>query len=338
MSKWRWPWSKPEARSVNYSDAVVDHILAQARGGYVAASSGSGARLAAGWIGRSLAGVRLEPVGTAAAFAPTDLLPLARDLILQGQSLWLLREGRWVQAHPQAEIMVAPGRPESWLYRLQIGDKTTLAPGSRVIHVRLAEHPAQPGQGLSPIDNDFGRFAAALESSLMGEAQTSTGYLLGLPQSQTEDFNAMVQKIKGLAGGLFAYERMDKTQPEMREKPIGQDVARLGFDPPTSLESLWAAATGMVMESCGVPAKLILGALEGTAAREALRRCRVTVLEPILQFVARELAKCGQPHQFKFSGEWSNDLGIRARSFAALVKGGMAIEKAAAISGVLNED
>ena len=222
MSKWRWPWGKPEARSVNYSDAVVDHILAQARGGYVAASNGSGARLAAGWIGRSLAGVRLDPVGTAAAFAPTDLLPLARDLILQGQALWLLREGRWIQAHPQAEILVSPGRQESWLYRVQIGDKSIPAPGSRVVHVRLAEHPAQPGQGVSPIDTDFGRFAAALESSLMGESQTSTGYLLGLPQSQDQDFDAMVQKIKSLAGVCSPMNEWTECNPRQGKSPSGK--------------------------------------------------------------------------------------------------------------------
>ena len=154
------------------------------------ARQGSGAQLAASWIGRALAGVELTPIRNAAAFDPCDLQPLARDLILSGQSFWLLKDGRWLHCHPQAEeIRVVPGRPESWLYRLSILDTSIGAPGSSELHVRWTESPVNPGQGISPLDSDFARFAAALERSLLGEVSGSSGYLLGLPQSQTDDFD-----------------------------------------------------------------------------------------------------------------------------------------------------
>ena len=70
-------------------------------------------------------------------------------------------------------------------------------------------------------------------------------------------------------------------------------MARIGIDPPQTLAALWTLATGMVVESCGVPQGLILGKLEGTASRESLRRARVTVLEPILKQISKELQKCG---------------------------------------------
>ena len=341
MSDWRWPWSKePEARAIDYSDAVVAHVLSVAQGNQVDARQGSGAQLAASWIGRALAGVELSPIRNAAAFDPTDLQPLARDLILSGQSLWLLRDRRWIQAHPQAEIRVFPGRPESWIYRLQIGDASVRAPGSRVLHIRWAESPANPGQGISPVDTNFGRFAAALERGLLGEAQSSSGYLLGLPRSQETDFTAMTQRIKKLAGGLFVYERADSSYLDagQKEKPLGQDGARIGIDPPASLSTLWSLATGMTLEACGVPQGLILGKLEGTASRESLRRARVLTLEPILKQVVKELAKCGQPHRFRFLGDLANDLTSRARAFASLTKSGMPLAEAAAVSGVLREE
>ena len=319
---------------------MVANLLAQAQGGTVDARTGSGAQLASGWIGRALAGVELIPIRSAAAFDPCDLRPLARDLILSGQSLWLLKDGRWLQCHPQAEeIRVVPGRPESWLYRLSLLDTSIRAPGSRVLHLRWTESPVNPGHGIAPVDTNFARFAAQLESGLLGEACGSSGYLLGLPQSQSGDFDALAERVKNLRGNLFAYEKSENRYPESgRETPLGKDVARIGIDPPQTLSTLWSLATGMTLEACGVPQGLILGKLEGTAAREALRRARVTTLEPVMKQISKELAKCGQPHRFKFTGDLANSLTDRARSFASLVKAGMPLDQAAATSGVLQEE
>ena len=337
----KWPWSKPEVRAIDYSAAVVNSILAQAQGGTVDARTGSGAQLAASWLGKALAGVELTPIRSAAAFDPTDLQPLARDLILSGQSLWLLKDGRWLHCHPQAEeIRVVPGRPESWLYRLSLLDTSVRVPGSRVLHVRWMESPGNPGQGIAPVDTNFARFAAALERGLLGEASGSSGYLLGLPRSQSDDFDALAERVKSLRGGLFAYEKTDSSYSESggREKALGSDVSRIGLNPPTSLVELWKVATGQTLEACGVPGSLILGTPEGMASREALRRCRVLTLEPILKILARELSKCGQPHKFRFGGDLANSLTDRARSFTSLVKGGMSLADASAASGILLEE
>ena len=338
----KWPWSKPETRSIDYSSAVVNSILSAAQGNQVDPRTGSGAQLAASWLGKALAGVELTPIRSAAAFDPTDLQPLARDLILSGQSLWLLKDGRWLHCHPQAEeIKVVPGRPEAWIYRLQVGDASIRAPGSRVLNVRWMESPVTSGQGIAPVDTIFARFAAALERGLLGEASGSSGYLLGLPRSQSDDFDALAERVKSLRGGLFAYEKTDSSYSESggREKALGSDVSRIGLNPPTSLVELWKVATGQTLEACGVPGSLILGTLEGAASREALRRCRVLTLEPIMKQVVKELSKCVQPHKFRFTGDLANDLTSRARAFASLVKGGgMALDQAAAVSGVLQEE
>ena len=74
------------------------------------------------------------------------------------------------------------------------------------------------------------------------------------------------------------------------------------------------------------------------AARESLRRLRVVTLQPLMVMITNELAKAGAPHSFKFSGDLSNDLSTRARSFNALVRGGMSIDAAVAATGLLLSD
>ena len=172
----------------------------------------------------------------------------------------------------------------------------------------------------------------------MGEVKGPNGYIAGIPQSAQGDFEAVSAKVKALQGGLFLYEKMQPTYQETgTPKPIGSDLSRIGFDPPQSLAGLWTAATMQTIEACGIPGGLILGKVEGTAAREALRRARVVTLEPVMRLIARELGKTRNPHSFKFSGDLANDLTSRARAFAAMVKAGMGLPEAAAASGILQE-
>ena len=140
-----------------------------------------------------------------------------------------------------------------------------------------------------------------------------------------------------MRGGTFIYERGDSNFSETGpEKAIGQDVTRLGLDPPVTLEKLWRAASEIVLESCGVPSSLIFSGGEGTASREALRRARAVTLEPVLRNVAAELAKTGNAHQWRFGGDLANSLADRARAFASLSKT-MSLADAAAASGILLE-
>ena len=80
---------------------------------------------------------------------------------------------------------------------------------------------------------------------------------------------------------------------------------------------------------------MILNRQEGMAGREALRRTRVTLLQPLMVMIVEELGKAGAPHSFKFTGDLSNDLSTRARSFSSLVRGGMAVDAAVAATGLL---
>ena len=148
----------------------------------------------------------------------------------------------------------------------------------------------------------------------------------------------MAGRIRKLRGEMFIYEKTGNNFSETGpEKGIGQDVKRLGFDPPKGLESLWRAANEQILESCGIPSSLIFKGGEGVGSREALRRCRTLTLEPILRNVASELAKTGNAHRWRFGGDLANSLSDKARAFSSLARGGMSLADAAAASGILQE-
>ena len=94
----KWPWSRPEVRSANYTDQVISQILSSASG----ASDGS-AHLAAVessariW-GSGLASATVKPDEPCAcqAITPTILDSIGRNLCRVGESLFMIdvRQGK----------------------------------------------------------------------------------------------------------------------------------------------------------------------------------------------------------------------------------------------------
>ena len=69
------------------------------------------------------------------------------------------------------------------------------------------------------------------------------------------------------------------------------------------------------------------------------RRFLHGTVQPVSGLVAVELTgKLEQEIKLSFDGLFASDLSGRARSFGSLVKGGMAIEKAAELAGLLESD
>ena len=62
-------------------------------------------------------------------------------------------------------------------------------------------------------------------------------------------------------------------------------------------------------------------------------------VEPLLELVAQEIAaKLDTRVSFDLSRLWAHDLAGRASSFKALVTGGMALDRAAALSGLVGAE
>ena len=91
-----------------------------------------------------------------------------------------------------------------------------------------------------------------------------------------------------------------------------------------------------MLNVCGVPVSLAMDA-DGTGQRESWRRFVMGSVEPVAGIVAEELArKLETPGlSFDFAGLWAHDLAGRAQAFKGLVAGGMGVEDAARISGIM---
>ena len=109
--------------------------------------------------------------------------------------------------------------------------------------------------------------------------------------------------------------------------------------PPQTLISLRNEAQASILAACGCPGSLLERA-DGTWAREEFRRFLHSTISPVARVVAGELAdKLDTPGlAFDFSALFASDLSGRARAFQSMVGGGMSIEKAASLAGLMVSD
>ena len=114
---------------------------------------------------------------------------------------------------------------------------------------------------------------------------------------------------------------------------------RLGANPPASLATLRTDAARAVLSACGVPVELVTPG-DGTSAREGLRRFLHLTVQPLAAIVASELrVKLDTPTlSLSFDKLFASDLSGRARAFQSMVGGGMSLDQAAALAGLLTEE
>ena len=94
-----------------------------------------------------------------------------------------------------------------------------------------------------------------------------------------------------------------------------------------------------ILAAAGCPSSLLLRA-DGTLAREEMRRFLHSTISPVARTIAGELAdKLDTPNlALDFSALFASDLSGRARAFGSMVLGGMAVERAAALAGLMVDD
>ena len=114
---------------------------------------------------------------------------------------------------------------------------------------------------------------------------------------------------------------------------------RLGANPPATLATLRRDAAQAVLSACDVPVELVTPG-DGTGQREAWRRFLHGTVSPLANLVVTELvAKLDTPSlTLSFDKLFASDLSGRARAFQSLVNGGMAVDQAAGLAGLLVDD
>ena len=93
-----------------------------------------------------------------------------------------------------------------------------------------------------------------------------------------------------------------------------------------------------MLAACGTPPALFDDS-DGTAQRESFRRYLTLTVMPIAKVLAHELStKLEAGIALNFDSLYAHDLQGRATSFKKLIEGGMSIEKAAGLSGLMISD
>ena len=340
----KWPWSRPEVRSANYTDQVISQILSSASG---ASDGGALAAIEASarWWGSGLASASVRPDNLSLrAITPSVLDAVGRALCRSGGALFVIdvRNGRLILT-PCAQWEVHGSEdPATWTYACSVSgpDVTRLVtlPGASVLHFKYAPHPSRPWAGRSPVALaiDTARAAGLLELATSEELNFTQSQML-TPRRAAGEYGVAetlnpdtIQKI------VSAFS--DHMNTGAFVIPADVQAQRLGPSPPDSFPLIRDRLENSMYSIHGIPPALIAAQGTGTAMREAFRLVLHSLLKPLGKIITEELREKLDPAaEMSFSDLRAGDITGTSRALGSLVKAGISPEKAAAIVG-LNDD
>ena len=347
----RWPRRRQPEQRAYLPAAALDAVLAA----YSSADRSSPAQAAAteavaGVVARAFAAAEVSgPAAQVAALDPHTLASMGRSLIRHGESIHLVEvsAAAGVTLTPASDAHITGGSdPAGWVYRLTLDGPsrtgTVVRTAPSVVHVALAADPARPWQGVAPLSaaRAAGRLHAATSAALADEASGPRGNLLPVPANpEADNLTALRDDIRKLAGHVAVVESTSTNWDQGGRPPQGDwQPARVGADPPAALVELHVAGFDQGLAACGLSPALF-GAANVAAAREAYRQALHMVIEPLGRLAAAELsAKLDAEIGLSFEALGAGDVASRARAFQSLIGGGMDVERAAALSGLLRAD
>ena len=330
-------FGKPETRAADtYTEAIIAQLIDSSGGETIPSGTTAAEEIVVGLFGRAFASATVTPGGPVAdALTPRVLAMMGRDLAEYGESVWEIEvdQGRLDLGH--ASDYTVQGLRE-WSYTLEHaypdGILSRTLPSDRVVHLRYGEHGSQPWKGIGPLRqaSTTRRLTANLESRMADEASARAGYLLPVPSVSTE-LQADLNKLKGKT---VLVESMEDFTGGQASKKVMEPV-RLGFTPPESLELLRLGVNRSLLVAAGVPAAMLGG--DANEMREGYRQFLHGTILPVSKLVLGELReKLDAPTlALGFDDLMASDIAGRARAFGSLVTGGMDLERAAGLSGLL---
>ena len=277
---------------------------------------------------------------------------IARDLIRRGESIHLiLTDSGMLELISCGSWDVRGGwSEESWEYRVDLfgpsGNVTRLVPASSVIHCRYSYDPARPWHGLAPLGwaTSSGNLAANLEDRLSQESGGPVGYLLPVPTDSspkddgTGPLDMLRKDINALKGQNVLTETTAAAWGEGKQNAPMNDWKpnRVGANPPEVLAVLRSDMGRAVLGACGVPVGLFESQGSSQGAREAWRQFIYGSVQPLAKMVSEELSKKLETEvSLNFTELQAHDLAARAGSFKKMVESGIAVDRAAGLSGLL---
>lgn len=332
-----------------FTDAFISAALAGATG--EAAKAATAAReVCAGLYERAFASARVEPdTPETRALTVECLGMIGRSFVQSGEALF------YIDADPtDGTVTLEPSNtwdvrgsmnPATWRYRANFAGPDThvtrMLAGASVLHFKYAVEPIRPWRGVGPLAlaDTTTRIEQGISKQLADESGRSSGYVGTVPVGVSdESYTLLKTKIPTLRGQMALLESggtWDSTQQGNRP---GMDVTRIGADPPASVLNIWQFATSLVLAACGVPIELLQLA-DGTGNRESWRRFIFSTIKPTGRRVEAELSdKLDMDVKLNFDELAAADISGRARAFQSMVGGGMALEKAANLSGLMEPE
>ena len=314
----------------------------------------SSVQRAAGVWSRAFAAATLKPTGNARAAAVTPELRSrwGRDLIVRGESVALIEvTGAGLRLIPARGWDISGDYPDGLEYRLDL-PQPVVAPGGQlrrirrrvpaaaVVHLRYAEDPDAPWNGLAPWK--MAKLSAEtlrnVEDSLRVEHDVAPGRLLPLPrevEGKSKEHGEYAPLRKGLnkGAGLKGRTLMFNLRQNEHPHPNTGEVQRVGADPPAAMIALRSDLALELLAVCGIPQGLDGGA--EAARREAMRSFIHGAAGPMAEILAVEIAhKLDLPgFSFDFSDLARGDIMSRARAYGSLVGAGMDAQRAGELAG-----
>ena len=193
-----WPFAKTEKRSASYSEVVSALMLSIATGKHPVPHLTAAVESACGLLGRGLSTARVRGLRTE-ALTPALLSHIGRKMIIDGESLHVIEviNGK-IELLPAANFDVSGSsmNPDSWLYRCDVfspgGVQSLTRSSEGVVHIMWSYDGGSPWRGIGPLAR--GRLTsgllAALEGSLLAQAESPTGQIVAVPASGTSDDEA----------------------------------------------------------------------------------------------------------------------------------------------------
>ena len=344
-----WPFgNKLETRDDSYTDTLIASLVSRAQGKTLAVPSATAALEAcAGTVGRGFSASEVAgPEALTRALTPGTLALIGRSLIRTGEVVFLIdtQAGKLRLIPAETHDVEGGPFPDEWEYRLVVGGPSRtvtydVVPAQSVLHFRYSVDPSTPWLGNSPlaVANLAGKLSAETVNALANESSGPVGRLLGIPVDGADaTVEGLKSDIANARGKVALLETGD--WDNAGDAMVNLKTSRFGAEPPTSMVELMSVASQEVYSACGLNAGL-WGGSQAAAVREAWRLCLFGVLSPLGRLVESELQeKLEDTVSLSWQELRASDLSGRARAFQSMVGGGMAVDQAVAVAGLMVED
>lgn len=209
--------------------------------------------------------------------------------------------------------------------------------------VRWGSTSGQPFVGVGPTSwaHTTARLQSEAEKALADESGGPISNLLPIPQDggsgdEDDPLVGLKADIAAARGRALLVETVNAGWGEGRMAAPQADwqPRRLGPNPTSVQATVAQQSFERTLAACGVPPSLFISD-DGTAQREAVRRWHLGTVIPLADLLAWELTtKFETPVTLRFDS-YPLDLAGRAQASKNLVAGGMAVEQALGVSGLM---